>query len=215
MKPQTGFNGYNGTKKKRDFLKTWHLTYQQLKRTGFFRYVGGPLLKLLVIFIVIVVLLYFVGNSLFDIDAFFDMIVTYVPFGWVMVIFFILEAALPVLPVDLFIFWTNSLEHPWLCLTILAIISYLASLTAYAIGRMIRSIPSVNTYFLLRFDRYVKNSKKWGGYLIAAAALTPLPYTFIVVSMGLIRYPFRLLAFWATMRIVHFYMYAVVIYGII
>lgn len=203
------------SKKKRSFKETWKLTYEHLKRTGFFKEVGKPLLKLVIIIIVIFTLAYFIGNNAFDIEAIFNYIVDNVHYYVVFVIFFLLEAVLPLLPVQLFIFWTHQLPHPWLCLTILAIISYGATLTAYGIGRLIRKIPAVNTYFILRFDKHIKNSKKWGGYLIAIAALTPLPFTLTIISMGLIRYPFRLLAFWAIFRIVHFYLYAVLIDGIL
>jgi len=206
--------GINGNKKKRTFKKTWELTIEHLKRTGFLKEVGKPLLKLMVIILVIFALAYIGGDRIFDIEQLFQYIVDHVHYYVVFLIFFIIEAALPLLPVQLFIFWTGQLPHPWLCLTVLALLSYLSSLTAYGIGRLIRKIPSVNTYFLLKFDKHIKNSKKWGGYLIAVAALTPLPYTLIIISMGLIRYPFRLLAFWAILRIVHFYLYAVLIYGL-
>lgn len=201
-----------GKKKRRGLFKTMRLRNVYLHKTGFYKEVGKSFLRLGIIVILLFAAYWFIGTKWLDIDEMFNYLVHTVSKFYVFALFFTTETFLNIIPTDLYIIWSEELAHPWRCLTILSILSYLAGLTTYAMARLVRRIPRVNKWFTNRFEKHIKNSKKWGGYLIGVGAMTPLPYSITVFSMGLLKYPLKQFLLWSLLRIPRFYIYAYILY---
>ncbi|PKP05346.1 MAG: short-chain dehydrogenase [Bacteroidetes bacterium HGW-Bacteroidetes-6] len=198
--------------KPKSIFQRWWLQFKYFRRSGFYAEVGKSLLKFVLIFGIAFVLLYFAGKYFLDIDKIFGYFVHHVPYWMVISAFFVSESLLSPIPADLFIIWSEEMANPWLMLTLLAILSYVAGIVSYSIGRAVRENRRVNNYFSLKFEKHIKNSKKWGGWLIAAAALTPLPFSMTMVTIGMLHYPARRMLLWSLFRIPRFFLYALVLY---
>lgn len=199
-------------KKKRSIYKTSQLQFHYLKKSGFYNEIGKSFLRLSLIVIVIFALLYFVGTKFLDIDEIFNYLVHSVPKHYVFVLFYITESFFNPIPTDLFIIWSEELSKPWLNLTLLSLLSYIAGINSYFFGYYIRKIPRINRWFSKKFTKQIRNSKKWGGWVIAAAAMTPFPFSLTVVSIGLLNYPFKQFLIWSLLRIPRFFLYAFILY---
>ena len=202
-------------KRRRGLFETIKLQNFYLHRTGFYKEVGKSFLRLGIIIVILFAAYWFIGTRWLDIDELFNYMVHSIQRIYVFGLFFLTETFLNIIPTDLYIIWSEEFETPWRCLTILATLSYLAGLSTYAIARLVRKIQRINNYFTNRFEKHIKNSKKWGGYLIGVAAMTPLPYSITVFSMGLLKYPFRQFLLWSLLRIPRFYIYAYILYNTI
>ncbi len=199
--------------KKDGFLRRWRLQYHYFKRTGFYTEVGKSLFNFLLILIVVVGLVLIAEKTIIDIDEVFNYVVTHVPNWLVYLVAFGAEILLGLIPSDLFIIWSEGLEFPWTALTILALMSYLAGMITFGFGKLIRKNKKVNDYFTMRFEKHIRNSKKWGGWLVAAAALTPLPFTLIMVVVGMMNYPTKRMLLWSSLRIPRYFLMALIYYS--
>ncbi len=198
--------------KPRSIFRRWWLQYQYFRRTGFYSEVGKSLLRFLIIFGIIFALMYFIGQRFLDIDEIFNYFVHHIPRWMVIVTFFLSESFLSPIPSDLFIIWSEEMPHPWLWLTGLAVLSYAGGVISYYWGRLIRTNRRVNNYFISRFEKHIRNSKKWGGWLIAAAALTPLPFSMSMVAVGMMRFPVKRMLLWTLFRLPRFWLYGLLLY---
>lgn len=199
-------------KRRRGIFKTMRLRNVYLHKTGFYKEVGKSFLRLGIIVILLFAAYWFVGTKWLDIDEMFTYLVHTISPLYVFALFFTTEIVLNVIPTDLYIIWSEELVHPWQSLTVLSILSYLAGISSYCLARLIRRIPRINNWFTNRFEKHIKNSKKWGGYLIGVAAMTPLPFTITVFSMGLLKYPLKQFLIWSSLRIPRFFIYAYILY---
>ena len=198
--------------RKGGFLRRWRLQFYYFKRTGFYTEVGKSLFNFILLLAVIVGLFLIAEQTIFDIDEVFDYLVHHVPHWLVFLVAFGTEILLGLIPSDLFIIWSEGLPHPWLALTILAIMSYLAGIITYGFGKLIRKNKKVNAYFTTRFEKHIRNTKKWGGFLVAAAALTPLPFTLIMVVVGMMNYPMKRMLLWSSLRIPRYFLMGLIYY---
>ncbi|HBG71754.1 MAG: hypothetical protein A2W93_06415 [Bacteroidetes bacterium GWF2_43_63] len=194
------------------FLRRWRLRYHYFKRTGFYTEVGKSMLNFLLLLAVVVGLVLIAEKTIFDIDATFDYLVNHVPRWLVFLVAFGAELLLGLIPSDLFIIWSEGLEYKWLALFILASMSYLAGILTFGFGKLIRKNKKVNAYFTLRFEKYIRNTKKWGSWLVAAAALTPLPFTLVMAIVGMMNYPTKRMLLWSSLRIPRYFLMALIYY---
>jgi membrane protein DedA with SNARE-associated domain len=94
----------------------------------------------------------------------------------------------------------------------LAVISYMAGITGYFIGRYL------NTTLFFRFFRrkILGRSDRllniYGIYLIMVAATTPLPFSGVAMLIGSVRYPFRKYFSYSLMRFLRFAVYSWIIW---
>ncbi|HPB01811.1 MAG: YqaA family protein [Bacteroidales bacterium] len=194
------------------FLRRWRLQYYYFKRTGFYTEVGKGLINFILIFAVVVGLVIIAEKTILDIDAVFNYVVTHVPNWLVFLVAFSTELLFGLIPSDLFIIWSEGHDYPWVALTILALMSYLAGILTFSFGKLIRKNKKVNSYFTSRFEKHIRNTRKWGGWLVAAAALTPLPFTLIMVVVGMINYPIKRMMLWSSLRIPRYFLMALIYY---
>ncbi len=80
----------------------------------------------------------------------------------ILVIFFVSETVLGLVPPEIFIAWTKKTADPILNLSILATLSYAGGLLSYFIGKTALRIKSVKEYLEVKMAENVKNKKILG-----------------------------------------------------
>jgi len=198
--------------KKKSRLRLLHQYYSY---TGFYTFVWNSIKKAIIPIILFVGALWAIDRYLLDIE---DMLVTitetYAPFE-VLSIFFLSESLLGLIPPELFIAWAGKSVSPILFLTLLATASYLGGIVSYWIGVSITKIPSVHKAMELKMAKHIKNTRKWGGFLIIVGALLPIPFAMTSIAAGIIRFPFSSYLIFGLLRFARFYLYALVIFEMV
>ncbi len=204
----------NGKKRQKTFLEKLGIYHRYNKKVGLYRFFKNNYRSILIIagaFIALVLLL----NYFFDIETIATYIVDNYSTLFVLLIFYSSETILGLIPPDFFILWVKAFQYPYLMVGVLAIISYLGGLTAYGIGRRLRNIKRIKMYLEDRYREHVHKIRKWGGIFIVIAALLPLPYATICMLSGVLKYPFTRLLYLGIFRIARFFIYALVLYGVV
>ena len=130
-------------------------------------------------------------------------------------VFLTSESLLGLVPPELFIAWAGKSAAPILNLSLLALMSYLGGIISYWIGKGITMIPTVHDALENKMSKHIKNTEKWGGFLIVVGALLPIPFSMTSIAAGIINYSFRLYLLFGLLRFVRFYGYALVIFKIV
>ncbi|MFH4965393.1 VTT domain-containing protein [Gaetbulibacter sp. M235] len=190
-----------------------HLLHQYYLYTGFYAFVGQAIKKALP-YILIIIAAVFVLNTFFNINEFLIHLTEILPVDGVLTFFFVSEILLGLVPPEIFIAWAGKLDSPWLYLSILAVLSYLGGLCSYWIGIGITKIPRVHIYLEKKMEKQLKNSKKWGGFLIIVGALLPLPFSISCMAAGIIAFPFKNVMLYGSLRLVRFLIYGLVIFHV-
>jgi membrane protein YqaA with SNARE-associated domain len=190
----------------------WQLLHQYYSYTGFYDFVWQAVKKSLPFILLIVAAIYAV-NHFYDINAALVHLTEILPAYGVMAVFFISETLLGLVPPEIFIAWAGKMDAPWLYLTSLAFLSYFGGLLSYYIGHIITKIPSVHTYLEVKMAKQLKNSRKWGGFLIVVGALLPLPFSISCMAAGIIEFPFKNVVAYGSLRLLRFLIYGLVIFS--
>ncbi|KAB1155405.1 MULTISPECIES: YqaA family protein [Tenacibaculum] len=199
-------------KKNKPHVKRLHTYYQ---RTGFYMFIWESLKKAFWPIVGAVVGIYLFNKYVYNInDGLQAMTETFSRLG-VLVTFFISETILGLIPPEIFIAWSKKTANPVLNLSILATLSYFGGLTAYFIGRASLKIESIRTYLEVKMAKNLKNTSKWGGFLILVGALLPLPFAISCLTAGMIKYPFRNVVLFGLFRFLRFAIYAWAIFKMV
>ncbi|MCB0478912.1 MAG: short-chain dehydrogenase [Crocinitomicaceae bacterium] len=198
-------------KKKKARIRRLHNYYQY---TGFYDFVWQSLKKAFLPIIAIVIALVVIDYFVHFKELFEKMTETFSPFS-ILTVFFISESILGLIPPEIFIAWSAKMGDPVAYLSLLALLSYLGGVTSYFIGLAIYNIPKVHAYFDTKLASHIKNTRKWGGFLIIVGALLPIPFSMTCMAAGLIRYKFTNLLLFGLLRFVRFYIYALAIYELV
>jgi membrane protein YqaA with SNARE-associated domain len=190
-----------------------HLLHQYYLYTGFYDFVGQAIKKSLP-YILLIIAAVFVLNKFFNINEFLIHLTEILPAAGVLMFFFVSEILLGLVPPEIFIAWAGKMDLPWLYLSILAFSSYLGGLCSYWIGIGITKIPRVHNYLERKMEKQLKNSKKWGGFLIVVGALLPLPFSISCMAAGIIEFPFKNVTLYGSLRLVRFLIYGLVIFHV-
>lgn len=188
------------------------LLHQYYNYTGFYAFVWQAVKKALPYIVGAIVIIYVV-NHFFNINDALIRLTEILPSHGVLSFFFVSETLLGLIPPEIFIAWSGKMPNPWGYLSILAVLSYAAGLLAYHLGRMITKIPSVHTYLEVKMQKQLKNSRKWGGFLIIVGALLPLPFSISCIAAGIIKFPFKIVVLFGALRLLRFVIYGLVIFN--
>ena len=208
------------TKKKKTYRKKinkphYKRLHNYYNRTGFYMFIWESLKQAFLPIVAVVVGLILFNNYVYNInDGLQAMTETFSRFG-VLTVFFISETILGLIPPEIFIAWSKKTANPVLNLSILATLSYLGGLTAYFIGRAALKIDSVKNYLEVKMAKNLKNTSKWGGFLILVGALLPLPFAISCLTAGMIKYPFKNVVLVGLFRFVRFAIYAWAIFSVV
>lgn len=202
-------------KKKKTNSHRAKLMHHYFARTGFYLFLWTSLKKAFFPILGVVLLIFLTNKYVFNInEALEQMTETFSRIG-LLIIFFISETFLGLLPPEIFIAWTKKTMNPITNLIILSTLSYVGGLLSYFLGKLTLRINSLKEYLEVKMANNLKNSKKWGGILILAGALLPLPFSIACITAGMIKYPFKNVAFFGLFRFVRFAIYAWAIFQVV
>lgn len=188
------------------------LLHQYYSYTGFYKFVWEAIKKASPYIIGVVILVYTV-NHFYNINDALTRLTEILPAYGVLSFFFVSETLLGLVPPEIFIAWSGKMHNPWLYLSLLAVLSYGGGLLSYWMGRTITKIPSVHKYLEVKMEKQLKNSKKWGGFLIMVGAVLPLPFSIACIAAGIIEFPFKNVVLYGTLRFVRFAIYGFIIFS--
>ena len=199
-------------KTKKERAKLMHSYYS---RTGFYMFIWESLKKAFIPIVSVVVGLFLINSYVYNINEGLESITeTFSRLG-IFSFFFTSETLLGLIPPEIFIAWTKKTSEPILNLAILATLSYSGGLVSYFIGQMVLKIDSVRTYLEVKMAKHLKNSKKWGGFLILVGALLPVPFSISCMAAGMIKYPFKNVVLFGLFRFARFVIYAWAIFQVV
>ncbi len=191
------------------------LLHQYYSYTGFYKFLGTSLKKALPPILLFIAGLLIINYCVININDLLlyvtDNYADYIVFS----VFFASESLLGLIPPEIFIAWSDKASSPILYLSILALLSYLGGVISYFIGKSITKIPSVHEYLEVKMAKHIKNTRKWGGFLIVVGALLPIPFSITSIAAGMIKYSFTSYLLFGLLRFVRFYLYALAIFSLI
>ncbi|MGY5848738.1 YqaA family protein [Salegentibacter sp. HM20] len=191
------------------------LLHQYYSYTGFYKFVWRSVRKAIIPILLFVGALVALDRYVLDIENLLvEVTETYPPIG-ILLVFFASESLLGLIPPELFIAWSGKSSSPILYLSLLALASYLGGVISYYIGRAITKIPAVHEAIEVKMAQHIKNTRKWGGFLIIVGALLPIPFAMTSIAAGIIKFPFQSFLMFGLLRFVRFYLYALVIFEMV
>ena len=199
------------TKKKSRFK----LLHQYYSYTGFYTFVWKNVKKAILPILGFVLALYLFNRYIFDINEGLETITETFSRTGVLITFFISETILGLIPPEIFIAWTKKTDDPIVNLSLLAILSYTGGMIAFFIGRATLKIKSVKDYLQIKMAKSLKNTSKWGGFLILVGALLPLPFSVSCLTAGMIRYPFKMVLLFGLFRFLRYAIYGWAIFSVV
>lgn len=184
-------------------------------RTGFYLFVWESVKKAFIPIILVVIGIFLFNEYVYDINEGLETITETFSKTGILITFFISETLLGLVPPEIFIAWSGKTENPIINLSILATLSYLGGLVSYFIGKAALKIKSLKEYLEVKMAANLKNTRKWGGFLILVGALLPLPFSIACLAAGMIKYPFRNVVFFGLFRFARFAAYAWAIFQVV
>ena len=191
------------------------LLHQYYRYTGFYTFIGNSLKKSAIPVILIILGLYLVNEYVFTIDDGLEFLTQTFSRTGVLIVFFISETLLGLIPPEIFIGWSKKTATPIFNLSILATLSYTGGILSYFIGKTIQKINTVKNYLEIKMAKHLKNTGKWGGFLILIGALLPVPFSITCVAAGMIKYPLKGVVLFGLFRFVRFALYAWAIFNVV
>lgn len=191
------------------------LLHQYYNYTGFYSFIGNSVKKAFVPIACIVVGLILINEFVYDINEGLQQLTTTLSKEAILVTFFISETILGLLPPEVFIAWSKKTSDPILNLSILAILSYVGGLISYFLGKATLSFDTIKNSLEIKMARHLKNTKKWGSFLILAGALLPIPFSMTCIAAGMINYSFKNVVLFGLFRFARFAIYAWAIFKVV
>lgn len=183
--------------------------------TGFYLFVWESLKKAFLPIVLVVICLFLFNEYVYDINEGLENLTeTFSRIG-VLTTFFISETLLGLIPPEIFIAWSKKTTDPIINLMLLATLSYGGGLISYFLGRMTLRIKAVKNYLEVKMAENLKNTRKWGGFLILVGALLPLPFSIACLAAGMIKYSFRNVVIFGLFRFLRFAIYAWAIFKVV
>ncbi len=200
------------TKTRKSRIKLLHQYYRY---TGFYKFIGFSLKKTIIPGLIIVIALLAIDHFVIDLNTALIGLTEAFSISNVLLLFFASESILGLIPPEIFIAWAKKLPAPIIYLSILALLSYLGGIVSYFTGYFITKIPKVKSSIENKMKQHIKNTKKWGGFLIVVGALMPIPYALTSMAAGFIKFRFKTYLLFGLLRFVRFYLYAIAIFNIV
>ena len=187
------------------FLHTIKGLHLENIRRGLYGYMWWTALRIILIYMLIVIPLVLVARHMINLDVLFNYIFINHSDRLILIIFFLSECFLGMLPPDLFVIWSAKFSTPLIYLILLGLLSYIGGAISYLIGRWISNRPGIRSYYESVLDKYINLVRRWGGAFIIIAALFPFsPFPLVILSVSLLKYPFKLYLLFGISRIARF-----------
>lgn len=201
-------------KRKRKKSKT-KLLHQYYSYTGFYKFIGKSLRKAIIPIALFVLGLILFNKYVYNINDGLERMTETFSTSGVLIVFFISETLLGLIPPEIFIAWSKKTDDPVITLAILATLSYTGGLITFFIGKASLRIDSFRNYLETKLTKHLKNTSKWGGFLIVVGALLPIPFSITCLTAGMIKYPFKGVALFGLFRFARFAIYALAIFQMV
>jgi len=194
----------------------WRESIDSLRKRGFFRYVGRSVLLILLVYLLVILTVYLLGKYVIDFNGFFGGMIERLSNMFVVLLFFLSESVTGMIPVDLFVIWTQKFDSPLVWLALLGVLSYAGGVISYGIGLWIARRPRIRSFTERRLKSYIVFVRKWGGAFIVIAALFPFtPFSLVVIAIALFHYPFRSFLLFALARLVRFVVQGLIFFNLL
>jgi membrane protein YqaA with SNARE-associated domain len=188
-----------------NFWKNLKGQHQDNKIRGVYGYMWWTSMKIVALYFITVIPLVLIARHFIDLNKIFGFITENLSDAYVLIVFFISESFLGMIPPDIFMIWATKFSSPLLILTVLGILSYIGGAVSCQIGYWLSKRPGIKAYSERKLDKYIRLTRKWGGAFIVIAALFPFsPLSMVAIAVGLLRYPFKLYLLFGISRIFRF-----------
>ena len=191
------------------------LLHQYYSYTGFYAFLGRSLRKAALPIVLVILGLFLFNKYVFTIDDGLELLTTSFSRTGVLITFFISETLLGLIPPEIFIGWSKKTADPILNLSILATLSYVGGIITFFIGKATLKIERVRNYLEVKMAKHLKNTSKWGGFLILVGALLPIPFSITCMAAGMIKYPLKGVVLFGLFRFARFALYAWAIFSVV
>jgi membrane protein YqaA with SNARE-associated domain len=196
---------------KQKFLR-FHL---RLKSKDGYTLAWKALVRLIIIAGLLVGVFFILQSTINDFTENLKEFLTQWPPRFVLILFFVSETILGLIPPDIFIAWSHQFtNHLWM-LTILAFLSYFGGMTSYLIGRLLGNHPKIKDLFYKKFASHMHRVYQLGGFIIVFSAIFPLPFAMACMAAGAVKYSFKKTLLLGLTRLLRFYGYAILVYALI
>ncbi len=120
-----------------------------------------------------------------------------------------------IIPPEFFMVWARGFGDPLRYAGIvffLAVLSYVAGVTGYFIGRWLGHTDAFRRLEERRLAKVIPLVRRFGLYLVIIAALTPVPFSATCMVAGSVRLSFRRFLLFAAMRFLRFALYGWIVW---
>ena len=161
-------------------------------------------------FFVIAIIFYKITFSYLDLSSLKDQILFDFPTTFVLILFFMSEVVLGIIPPELFMIWaitSRPLESYLFYVLAFSFISYAAGFVAYLFGKYLHK--SIVYEFMRKniIGKYEKKINSYGWLVIVVAAITPLPFSATCAVIGAIGFERNKYLFYSLARFVRYAIY--------
>ena len=169
------------------------------------------------LWLIVIVTVFIFVTSLIDevhFEAFLEPIYDE-PF-WVFVVFMTSEVVFGIIPPELFMLLSAQKEDIVMysiSIGMFAVLSYIAGVIGFYIGRVLENTKVFKYIYTHFLEKYVSYLRRFGGFLIVVASLTPLPFSAIAMLMGGIGYSRNKYLIFSLFRFVRFIVYSILIWN--
>ena len=133
----------------------------------------------------------------------------------VYLIFLTSEVIVGIIPPEVFMAWAAEpadATYYIFTVTSLAMISYGAGILGYWFGRFINKAVLYRYARRRFFHQYEEFFRRFGGFLIFVAAVTPLPYSAVCLLVGSVNFKFRNFLLISSTRFLRFAVYSYILW---
>ncbi len=130
-------------------------------------------------------------------------------------IFIFSEVVFGIIPPELFMIWSlhgGLTDYYVVNILFLSVLSYGAGILGYFIGSSCRALPFFHAFEEKYLIQYKSNLRRYGGFLVIAAALTPLPFSAVAMAVGVFKYPFKYYVYYSLTRFLRFGVYGFIVW---
>ena len=191
------------------------LLHQYYSYTGFYTFIGNSLKKAILPVLIVVTALILFNKYVYNInDALQSITEIFSPTG-ILITFFTSESLLGLIPPEIFIAWSKKTSNPVFNLALLAVLSYIGGIVSFFLGKAALKIESVKNYLEVKMAKNLKNTSKWGGFLIIVGALLPIPFSITCMAAGMIKFPLKGVLLYGSLRFIRFAIYGIAIFNMV
>ena len=191
------------------------LLHQYYSYTGFYTFIGNSLKKAILPVLIVVTALILFNKYVYNINDALQSITEIFSTTGILITFFTSESLLGLIPPEIFIAWSKKTSNPVFNLALLATLSYIGGIVSFFLGKTALKIESVKNYLEVKMAKNLKNTSKWGGFLIIVGALLPIPFSITCMAAGMIKFPLKGVLLYGSLRFIRFAIYGIAIFNMV